>query len=99
RNPAYARVLERIAAEGPDAFYTGVLAQDMVRAVANDALPGDLSEQDLAGYRPIRREAVCAEISVYRICGMPPPSSGGVAVIQMMAFLDRSPIHSVRPGS
>lgn len=99
RNPEYADVLRRIAGEGADVFYRGSLAEDMQRAVASHSVPGDLSLDDLAGYRSIRREAVCAEVSVYRYCGMPPPSSGGVAVIQMMALLGHTPISSLRPNS
>lgn len=99
RNPDYARVLERLARKGPDAFYEGRLAADMVEAVAGHPVPGDLTENDLAAYRAIRREAVCAPIGAYRYCGMPPPSSGGVAVIQMMALLGHTPISKLRPGS
>src|SRR5690606_29749002 len=47
----------------------------------------------------IRREAVCAQVDVYRYCGMPPPSSGGVAVVQMMSILGHTPIAELRPGS
>lgn len=99
RNPAYARVLERLAMDGASAFYEGELAEDMVQAIAGHAVAGDLSTDDLAGYRAIRRQAVCAEIAVYRYCGMPPPSSGGVAVIQMMSLLQHTPIARLRPDS
>jgi len=99
RNPDYAKVLERLAEEGADAFYEGKLARDMVDAVANHAVPGDLSEQDLAGYAAIRRAALCEDVGRYRYCGMPPPSSGGLAIIQMMAVLEHTPIAGLRPGS
>lgn len=99
RNPAYAEVLEILARKGADAFYQGPLARDMVAAVAEHSVAGDLSEEDLANYRAIRRDALCAEVNVYRYCGMPPPSSGGMAVIQMMALLDKTPIASLRPDS
>lgn len=99
RNPDYARVLQTLADEGPDAFYTGPLARDMVEAVASHPVPGDLTEADLAAYRALRREALCAEIGAYRYCGMPPPSSGGLAVLQIMALLQHTPIARLRPGS
>lgn len=99
RNPEYAHVLERLATEGPDAFYEGAFARDMVAAVAGHPVPGDLAESDLAGYKALRREALCAEIGAYRYCGMPPPSSGGLAVLQILAFLERSPIARLRPNS
>src|SRR5690606_668331 len=75
RNEKYARVLERLAQEGADAFYRGELAEDMVQAVADHVVAGDLSLHDLGQYRAIRREAVCAQVDVYRYYGMPPPSS------------------------
>lgn len=99
RNPDYARVLRLLAQEGAQAFYQGPLAQAMVRAVAEHAVPGDLSEDDLAGYRAIRRDALCAEAGGLRYCGMPPPSSGGLAVVQMMALLQHTPIAGLRPDS
>ena len=59
RNPELAAVLRRVADEGPDAFYRGDIARDIVAAVAGAPEPGDLTEQDLAGYRALEREAVC----------------------------------------
>lgn len=99
RNPGYADTLRRIAREGPDVFYTGELAQAMVDAVASHPVPGDLALDDLARYRPLRRTALCAEVAEHRVCGMPPPSSGSLAVIQILAMLERTPIRSLRPDS
>ena len=99
RNPDYAMVLETLAEEGADAFYQGRLARDMVEAVGQHAVPGDLNEADLASYRAIRRDALCVDVARYRYCGMPPPSSGGLAVIQMMALLEHTPIATLRPNS
>lgn len=99
RNPDYARVLKTLAQDGPDAFYRGPLARDMVDAVAGHPVPGDLTEDDLAAYRSIRRDALCAEVGVHRYCGMPPPSSGGLAVIQMMGMLQHTPLSGLRPLS
>lgn len=99
RNADYARVLQRLADDGADAFYHGRLAQDMVDAVAGHPVPGDLSLDDLAGYRAIRRDALCAEVGEYRYCGMPPPSSGGLTVVQIMSLLQHTPIADLRPNS
>lgn len=99
RNSDYARVLRTLAEDGPQAFYQGRLAQDMVSAVAAHAIPGDLSLADLSHYRALRRAALCAEIGRHRYCGMPPPSSGGLAVIQMMALLEHTPIARLKPNS
>ncbi|AHV93523.1 gamma-glutamyltransferase [Bordetella holmesii] len=87
RNPAFARLLRRIAAEGPDAFYTGEVAHDIVAAVRSHPQPGDLSEADLAGYEAVRREPICGRYRGYRLCGPPPPSSGPLAVLQILGQL------------
>lgn len=88
-NPRLAIVLRRIASEGSPAFYRGDIARDMVEAVHSALSPGDLTEADLAGYQTVRREALCAPYRTWRICGMPPPSSGALAVAQMLALLER----------
>jgi gamma-glutamyltranspeptidase/glutathione hydrolase len=88
KNPALARVFRRIAKEGADAFYDGKIASDIVEAVRKNARnPGLMSLSDLSGYKPVVRKAVCGRYRKWRICGMPPPSSGGVAVIQIMGML------------
>ncbi len=89
RNPALADSLRRIAAQGADAFYHGDIARDVVRAAAQAPKPGDLSEQDLASYRAREREPVCAPYREWKVCGMAPPSSGGVAVLQVLGLLQR----------
>lgn len=88
RNPELARLLRRIAQEGPDAFYQGQVARDIVAAVRGHPQPGDLSEADLAGYRAVRREPVCGRYRGYRLCGPPPPSSGPLAVLQILGQLE-----------
>ncbi len=89
KNPAYAATLRRIAAGGADAFYRGEIARDVVDT-ANDVPsdPGDLSLADLANYRVVVREPACGSYRAYRVCGMPPPSSGGIAVAQMLMMLE-----------
>jgi gamma-glutamyltranspeptidase/glutathione hydrolase len=99
KNPALAAVLLRIAQEGADAFYRGEIARDVVAAVRSHRRPGDLGEEDLAGYRAIERAPVCGAYRGYRICGMPPPSSGGVGVLALLGALERFPMSDLRPGS
>src|SRR5690554_58252 len=99
RNPALALTLRRIAQDGPQAFYRGRIAEDIVAAVARHAVPGDLTVADMAGYRALRREPLCAPYKVYEVCGMPPPSSGPLAVMQMLNILSHTPISSLAPQS
>ena len=89
RNPALAQVLKRLAAEGSVALHTGPMADDMVRRVRqHPANPGLLSTADLADYRPLARGPICTDWRAYRICGFPPPSSGHLAVMQILGMLD-----------
>jgi len=91
RNPALAATLRAIAAGGADAFYRGAVADDIVKAVQSHASAGRLTAADLAAYRAIAREPVCSDYKAWRVCGMPPPSSGGIAVAQMLGmFLHRN---------
>jgi gamma-glutamyltranspeptidase / glutathione hydrolase len=89
KNPALADTLQKIAAEGVSAFYHGEIARDIVSAVERAPNPGDLSESDLAHYQAKLREPVCAPYRQWKVCGMPPPSSGGVAVLQVLGMLQR----------
>ncbi|WP_133682995.1 gamma-glutamyltransferase [Paludibacterium purpuratum] len=100
KNPAYAATLRLIARRGPAAFYRGELARDIVAAVDRAAgSPGDMTLADLRNYRAIEREPVCGSYRDYRLCGMGPPSSGGVAVLQMLKVLERFPLASYAPQS
>ena len=98
RNPEYAHVLRRIAAEGSRALHEGPVAQAMVTRTAQAPRPGNLSLQDLANYQPHQREALCfdhtAHAKAYRICGFPPPSSGQIAIGQILGMLG----HAQSPG-
>jgi len=99
KNPALAAVLRRIASEGVAAFYRGDIAKDIVQAVQAHARPGTLTLQDLADYRAIVREPVCGHYRRYRLCGMGPPSSGAIAVMQMLGMLQQHDMASVLPNS
>lgn len=99
KNPAFADVLERVAHGGADAFYQGDIARDIVAAVHGHAMPGDITLADLADYRAREREPVCGTYRAYRLCGMAPPSSGPLAVLQMLGMLEQYPVGSFAPDS
>jgi gamma-glutamyltranspeptidase/glutathione hydrolase len=100
RNPDLADTLERVAREGPDAFYTGPIARDIAAAVTGYAgNPGDLTEEDLARYRAKERDPLCGRYRIYRVCGVPPPSSGAVTVLEMLGVLERFDLAAVPPDS
>ena len=89
KNPAFAATLKRVAAEGADALYKGSIAADIVETVRSAASnPGDMTEADLAGYKAKVREPVCGRYRAWRVCGMPPPSSGGITVLQILGALE-----------
>ena len=89
-NDTLARTFERIAQGGPRAFYQSGPAVEIARTVAA-ATPreGAMTLDDIASYDARQREAVCGTYRGYRICGMGPPSSGGVAVLQILGQLER----------
>jgi gamma-glutamyltranspeptidase/glutathione hydrolase len=90
RNPSLAALLRKVAAEGPEGFYTGSTAQAIIDAVAAAPRnPAGLTPADLASYQAKDRPAVCGRYRNYRICGMGPPSSGAVTILQMLGMLER----------
>jgi gamma-glutamyltranspeptidase/glutathione hydrolase len=99
RNPELAATLRAIAEKGADAFYSGEIARDIVAAVRGHANPGSMTLEDLAAYRVRDVEPLCGPYRDKRLCGMPPSSSGGIAVLQMLGMLSRFDLASVRPGS
>ena len=99
KNPEFAAVLKRVAAEGADAFYRGGIARDVVAAVRGHKSAGDLAEADLSAYAAKQREPLCGAYRRWKVCGMPPPSSGGFAVLQILKILERFDLRSVKPES
>ena len=86
-NPAYAETAAAIAEDWRN-FYTGEIAQGIVEAARLEPLPGAITLADIEAYEPLKREAVCTPYRAYRICSAPPPSSGAVAVGQLMSLLE-----------
>jgi gamma-glutamyltranspeptidase/glutathione hydrolase len=103
KNPELAAVLRGIATLGPLAFYDGPVARALVNTVQRAPNPGGLSAQDLKNYQPKTREALCfdhtAQQRALRICGFGPPSSGALAIGQMLGLLARTPngISALKP--
>lgn len=114
KNPELAAVLRRIAAEGSAAFYSGELAEAIVRKVREHPIrPGQLSLRDLDEYEVTVRPPLCFVYSAsplispraktrtrprdVRICGMPPPSSGTLAVGQILGLLAHTPAARLQP--
>nr|WP_282188335.1 gamma-glutamyltransferase [Pseudomonas sp. MWU12-3103b] len=101
QNPALAAVLKRIASEGPDALYKGPIAEEIVAKVQGHANPGSLSLNDLQRYQAKERAPLCTDYKRWQVCGMPPPSSGGIAVAQILGTLQalesRDPRLSLTP--
>ncbi|MBD0679143.1 gamma-glutamyltransferase [Pseudomonas sp. PSB11] len=87
KNPPLAAALQRIAKEGPDALYRGPIAQEIVTKVQSHSNPGSLSLGDLANYSAKERAPLCTDYKRWQVCGMPPPSSGGIAMAQILGTL------------
>ncbi|MGE6473956.1 gamma-glutamyltransferase [Psychrobacter sp. NPDC078631] len=90
KQPELARSLKRISIQGTDGFYKGETAQKLVKAV-NEA-GGSMSLQDLANYQAIAREPVKGDYRGYEIVSMPPPSSGGIHIVQILNILEGYPL-------
>ena len=100
KNPAYANTLKLIAKQGAQAFYRGELAKAITERVNRAPVnPGKMTIADLANYQVIARDPVCMPYRVYRICGMAPPSSGGIAVMQMLGILSHFPLGQLTPDN
>ena len=103
KNPAYAQVLRAIAKDGSKALHEGPVAQAIVNKVrSHPTNPGVLSTQDLASYQPKKRSALCFDWNLpattqgmsargYKVCGFPPPSSGAIAIGQILGILGHTP--------
>jgi gamma-glutamyltranspeptidase/glutathione hydrolase len=98
-NPELAETFRVIANGGAQAFYNGGIGRALIRAARENGKPGTLSQDDLKGYKAIKREAVCGPYRAYRVCGMGPPSSGGVAILQTLTILERFDLRALPPNS
>lgn len=82
KNPAFAAILRKVANQGSQAFYQGKIAENLVEIVQKEQ--GLLSLDDLKNYQAIARPAWCSTWQALEICGMPPPSSGHLTLMQLL---------------
>lgn len=100
QSPEYAATLHELATGGAVSFYHGEIAAALVqRAHAGFPWASDLSPEDLAGYVPRERAPVCGPYREWTVCGAPPPSSGGIALLQALGMLERFPLAQLGPRS
>jgi len=100
KDPEYAAALRKIAKEGPDGFYKGEIANAIVDAVHHAPKnQGGMTLADLANYQPKEREPVCGDYREYRLCSMGPPSSGGIAVLQILEMLQKFSPDQLTPNT
>lgn len=100
KNKSYAATLKTIAEGGADAFYNGPIAEAIVAAVREaEGNPGVLSLTDLANYDVKERDPVCFAYRSFDVCGMGPPSSGAVAIGQILGMLENFDIRALGPDN
>lgn len=97
RNPEYAKTLERIAREGPRGFYAGPVARAIVNETHEEPLPGTMTLQDLASYRPEWDQPLCRPFRRYSVCA-PPPPAGGVSLLELLGMLEKTDIAARGPS-
>ena len=97
-NTALADTMQRVAERGGSVLREGPIAKEMVKRVHAHVRPGTLSLADLANYQVIKREALCGPYRIWTICGMGPPSSGGLAILQALAILEPFELSHDRPN-
>ena len=99
-NRPLASTFKVIADFGPDAFYIGPIAEDIVAAARSAARnPGRITANDLQTYRAKKREPVCSLYRQWVVCGAPPPASGGVTTLQILGTLQEFDLAAMKPGS
>lgn len=99
-NPDYGETLKVIAEKGAEGFYRGALAQAMVGKInISDNAPGDMTLADFALYQAKVRAPLCVPYRNLTLCGMPPPTSGGLLILQVLKMLEGMGIENATPGS
>ena len=100
KNPEFAAALRAIAKGGAKAFYHGEIARAIVDAVEHAPnQQGGMTLADLAGYQPLERPPVCGDYRAWQVCSMGPPSSGGIAILEILGTLQRFASSELQPGS
>ncbi len=100
KNIGYAETLQTLADDRGESFYNGLQAEDIIHTVKNSAInPGYLDRADLAKYKVKSRAAPCIDYRGFKVCGMGPPSSGGLAVGQILGLLQNFDLAAMGPQS
>jgi gamma-glutamyltranspeptidase/glutathione hydrolase len=97
RNPKYAAVLRRLALEGPQVLYSGIIADEIVKRTHDEPLAGTMTSTDLSSYRAQWDKPLCRPFRGYSVC-VPPPPSSGVALLEMLTMLDHTDIAARAPS-
>ncbi len=96
KNPDFANILTLLAEKKSKGFYRGALAQKITKAVGGY---NGFSRQDLASYQPKTRDVLCRPYRRYKICAMPPPSSGGLTLLQILGIVEHFDLAQIAPQS
>ena len=100
KNPALAKTLRLIASGGADSFYNGPIATDIIDTVGRGKKnPSGMTLADIASYEAIKRPPICTPYRQWKVCGMGPPSSGGIAVAQILGILEHFDLSAINPAS
>jgi len=100
KNPAFADFLEGIAKRGAETFYSAPNAENIVATVNQSPVnPSQMTVDDITSYKVVQRTPVCGTYRGYRICGMGPSSSGGLAVFETLKQLERFDLSALGPNS
>ncbi len=100
KNPELAATMRMIAKGGAKAFYSGTIARAIVDKVQHAPVNrGGMTLSDVARYKPVERTPVCGTYRLYRVCSMGPPSSGGIALLQILGMLERFPPKDLQPNT
>ncbi len=99
KNPEFADTLRQIALQGSAPFYNGGIAKNIVAAVQTEVNTGELTMDDLAAYEVIERDPVCFAYRTYQICGMGPPTSGGLTMGQILTVLSEFDLPAWGPSA
>jgi gamma-glutamyltranspeptidase/glutathione hydrolase len=99
KNPEYAATLRAIAKDGPKALQRGPIADAILKTTHAAPLPGVLTQADLANVKPRKLAALCGAFRTYKVCGAPPPTSGGVALVELLGLYERARPQPAGPQS
>jgi len=98
KNPALFRTLKAIQKDGAKAFYTGAIAKSIVWTVRHAPKNrSGMTLADIAAYKAIKRKPVCLNYRIWKVCGMGPPSSGGLTTLQILGIANNFDLSTSPP--